>query len=40
MGPPPVLSDGEEQVIVKWITVSKKDFLRGSWVSSYMLKNS
>jgi len=23
MGPPPVLSEGEEQVIVKWITVSK-----------------
>jgi hypothetical protein len=26
MGPPPVLSEGEEQVIVKWITVSKKGF--------------
>ena len=26
MGPAPVLNNSEEQVLIKWITVTKKDF--------------
>jgi hypothetical protein len=39
MGPVLVLSEDEEQVIVKWITVSKKDILGGIRASSCLLKN-
>jgi len=38
LGPPPVLSEGEEQVSVKWVTNgSQTGFLRRSWVSSCQL---
>jgi len=39
MGPVLVLSEDEEQFLVKWITVSKKDILEGIWASSCPLKN-
>jgi len=39
MGPVLVLSEDEEQVVVKWITVSKKDILGGIQASSCLLKN-
>jgi len=39
MGPVLILSEDDEQVVVKWITVSRKDILGGIWVSSCLLKN-
>lgn len=39
MGPVLILSEDEEQVVVKWMTVSRKNILGGIWVSSCLLKN-
>jgi hypothetical protein len=39
MGPVLILSEDEEEVVVKWMTVSRKEILGGIWVSSCLLKN-
>lgn len=39
MGPVLVLSEDEEEVVVKWITVAKKDILGGIQASSCLLNN-